>query len=205
MVTEKQAWLSAASDNEPLSADELSLLLNSPELQHKLERYQLASAVLRQEAHSVLPADFSERLQLQLADEPVYHLAPAAAKPSASWLQRLGQAANATWFKPAANGAIAASVALLAVLGVQQYQQPFGQELLSPSPVLQTRPVAGFATPVSLSQTTVSTRFEEQEQQAMLEQQQRLQAMLQAHRQQLRVMSQTAEVKPDVDPEANEQ
>lgn len=205
MVTEKQAWLSAASDNQPLTPDELSLLLNNPELQQKLERYQLASAVLRREAHSVLPDDFSERVQLQLADEPVYQLRPIPAKPAASWLQRLGQAANAAWVKPLANGAIAASVALLAVLGVQQYQQPFGQELLSPSPVLQTRPVAGFATPVSLSQTTVSSRFEEQEQQAMLEQQQRLQAMLQAHRQQLRVMSQTAETKPDVNPDINEQ
>ena len=61
---------------------------------------------------------------------------------------------------------------------------------LNPQPLLQTQPIAGFATPVSLSQTTVSDRFAEKEQQAMLEQQKRLQALLNAHRQQVRVMEQ---------------
>ena len=91
---------------------------------------------------------------------------------------------------PVAQGAVAAGVALFAVLGVQQYQQPLEQELMLPSPVLQTNPIGGFATPVSLSSTTVDSRFAEQEQQAMQEQQRRLQALLQAHRQQLRIMDQ---------------
>ena len=89
---------------------------------------------------------------------------------------------------------MAAGVALIAVLGVQQYQQP-GEVMLTPQPMLQTQPIAGFATPVSLSQTTVSDRFAEQEQQAMLEQQKRLQALLNAHRQQVRVMEQAQQAK----------
>jgi len=186
MLSEKQEWLSQAADNQQVTSEQLSALLQQPELQQTLQRYQLASAVLRNEADSVLPADFSDNFASLLAQEPTYQL-----QTNAGILQKIKlgmrQAANAEWFKPAAHGALAASVALVAVFGVQQYQQPLEQEFAMPSPVLQTRPVAGFATPVSLSQTSVDSRFEAQEQQAMQEQQRRLQALLQAHRQQVRV------------------
>lgn len=189
MSSEKQEWLSQAADNQPLTSEQLDALLQQTEQQKTLERYQLIGTVLRQDSHSVLPADFSARFAEKLAAEPVYHL-----QPSTSLMTRLQRnwrkAANASWLKPASQGAIAASVALFAVLGVQQFQQPLEQELSLPAPVLQTRPIAGFATPVSLSQTSVESRFVEQEQQAMLEQQRRLQTLLQAHRQQVRLMDQ---------------
>ncbi|SNY53112.1 anti sigma-E protein, RseA [Arsukibacterium tuosuense] len=189
MSSEKQDWLSAATDNRQISDAELDLLLQQPELQQKLERYQLAAAVFRQEKSVPLPADFSTDIAALLQDEPAYRLTQ-----SRNLLQKIGSgiryAANGSWLKPAAQGAVAAGVALFAVLGVQQYQQPNGQDLMLPSPVLQTNPIGGFATPVSLSSTTADTRFAEQEQQAMQEQQRRLQALLQAHRQQVRVMEQ---------------
>ncbi|GHG65205.1 anti-sigma-E factor RseA [Alishewanella longhuensis] len=186
MLSDKHEWLSQAADNQQVTPEQLSALLQQPELQQTLQRYQLVGAVLRNESDSVLPADFSDGLANLLADEPIYQL-----QNQAGLMQRIKgsirQAANAEWFKPAAHGAIAASVALVAVFGVQQYQQPLEQELAMPAPILQTRPVAGFAIPVSLSQTSVDSRFEAQEQQAMQEQQRRLQALLQAHRQQVRV------------------
>lgn len=189
MSSEKQDWLSAATDNRQISDAELDLLLQQSELQQKLERYQLAAAVFRQEKSVPLPADFSTDIAALLQDEPAYQLTQ-----SRNLLQKIGSgiryAANGNWLKPAAQGAVAAGVALFAVLGVQQYQQPNGQDLMLPSPVLQTNPIGGFATPVSLSSTTADTRFAEQEQQAMQEQQRRLQALLQAHRQQVRVMEQ---------------
>lgn len=189
MSSEKQDWLSAASDNRQISKAELNLLLQQPELQQKLERYQLAAAVFRQEKSVPLPKDFSADIAALLQDEPTYQLSQ-----SRNLLHKVGSgiryAANGSWLKPAAQGAVAAGVALFAVLGVQQYQQPMGQELMLPSPVLQTNPIGGFATPVSLSSTTADTRFAEQEQQAMQEQQRRLQALLQAHRQQVRLMEQ---------------
>ncbi|MDX1676363.1 sigma-E factor negative regulatory protein [Arsukibacterium sp.] len=188
MSSEKQEWLSAASDNRQISDTELDLLLQQPELQQKLERYQLAAAVFRREQVVSLPAEFSKDIAALLEDEPTYHLVQ-----SRGVLQKISSgirhAANGSWLKPAAQGAVAAGVALFAVLGVQQYQQP-GQELMLPSPVLQTNPIGGFATPVSLSSSTADSRFAEQEQQAMQEQQRRLQALLQAHRQQVRVMEQ---------------
>ena len=188
MSSENQEWLSAASDNQPLNAAQLDRLLTDSTLQQQLERYQLMGAVLRRE-QSPLTADFAADFAARLEDEQQFHL-----QSHRSLLRRLRQrfseAANSRWLQPVAQGAVAAGVALLAVVGMQQYQQP-AHESVSPLPVLQTAPIAGFATPVSLSQTTVEDRFAEQERQAMLEQQKRLQALLNAHRQQVRVMEQS--------------
>ncbi len=196
MLSEKYEWLSQAADNQQVTPEQLSVLLQQSELQSKLERYQLAGAVLRNEEVSFLPTDFSDNFATVLADEPVYQL-----QQQAGILQKiktsLREAANAEWFKPAAHGAIAASVALVAVLGVQHYQQPFEQELAMPAPIFQTRAVDGFAIPVSLSQTSVESRFEAQEQQAILEQQRRLQVLLQAHRQQVRVSEAQSATPPE--------
>ena len=206
MSSEHQDWLSAASDNNALTKAQLDRLLSDAELQNTLARYNLIGATLRRETHSPLQANFSDDVMLQLADEPVYNL-----QSNRSMLQRIKSAvavaANGTWLQPVAQGAIAAGVALMAVFGVQQYQQS-PEAALSPQPLLQTQPIAGFATPVSLSQTTVSDRFAEQEQQAMLEQQKRLQTLLNTHRQQVRVMEQAQQAShntPDTGTGQNEQ
>ncbi|MBU2113963.1 MAG: anti-anti-sigma factor [Gammaproteobacteria bacterium] len=196
MSSEHQQWLSAASDNQPLTKAQLAQLLADNELQQQLDRYQLVGAVLRREK-SPLNADFATDFASLLADEPEYHL-----NTSHNLAQRVRQfvlqAANGSWLQPVAQGAVAAGVAVLAVIGIQQYQQP-QTDLASPLPLLHTSPIAGFATPVSLSQTTVENRFAEQERQAMLEQQQRLQALLNAHRQQVRVMEQSRQANQTTD------
>jgi len=196
MSSEHQDWLSAASDNQQLTAQQLDSLLQDTELQHKLERYHTIGAVLRREPQSALSVNFADDFAAKLADEPQYHL-----QSNRGLVRRirsgLSYAANGRWLQPVAQGAVAAGVALMAVFGMQQYQQSPQQDNLSPLPLLQTQPVAGFATPVSLSQTTVEDRFAEQEQQAMLEQQKRLQALLNAHRQQVRVMEQAQQASHD--------
>ncbi|MGP9800305.1 sigma-E factor negative regulatory protein [Rheinheimera sp. NSM] len=196
MSSEHQDWLSAASDNQQLSAQQLDSLLQDTELQNKLERYHTIGAVLRREPQSALSVNFADDFADKLADEPQYRL-----QSNRGLVRRiksgLSYAANGRWLQPVAQGAVAAGVALMAVFGMQQYQQSPQQESLSPLPLLQTQPVAGFATPVSLSQTTVEDRFAEQEQQAMLEQQKRLQALLNAHRQQVRVMEQAQQASHD--------
>jgi len=188
MSSENQDWLSAASDNKSLSNTQLDSLLSDAELQHTLQRYHLIGAVMRREAKSPIQDNFADNFATMLDAEPVYKL-----QSNRGLLQRVKasvtQAANGRWLQPVAQGAVAAGVALMAVVGMQQYQQS-SEDMLAPQPLLQTLPIAGFATPVSLSQTTVTDRFAEQEQQAMLEQQKRLQALLNAHRQQVRVMEQ---------------
>ncbi len=190
-VQSSQEWVSAAADGEAISEQQLHQLCDNASLQQHYERYHLIGAALRNELAPKLPADFSASFAARLQQEPVHQLVVHR-----SFFHRIQQgmrqAANSEWLKPTAQTAIAASVALMAVLGVQYVQQPYEQELMSPLPVLHTQPVSGFATPVSLSQTTVDDRLEQHAHQAMLEQQRRLQDLLNAHHQQVRVLEQSA-------------
>lgn len=199
MSSEKQDWLSAASDNQGISAQQLDSLLQDPDLQQQWLRYQMIGSVIRQELPEQIDTDFTRRFELLLEQEETHQLQPDAAlalqpvmvMPASGW-SRFKASANKPWVKTVMQGAIAASVALIAVIGVQQNQQAPDDALTSPLPVLQTRPIGGVATPVSLSQSTVDSRFAAQEQQLKLEQQRRLQELMQARQQQIRLMEQTA-------------
>lgn len=188
MSPENQDWISAAADNRTISQSQLDKLLQHTELQQQLQRYQLAGSILRQEK-SCLSAQFDAEFARLLEQEQPYQL-----QTDKQFTQQVAsffrQAANSSWSKSFAQGAAAASVAILAVLGVQHYQGPADQELLSPLPVLQTnKPNSGYA-PVSLSQVTADSRFEQQEQAVLETQKIRLLEMLHAHHQQIRVMEQ---------------
>ncbi|MDR7121574.1 RseA family anti-sigma factor [Rheinheimera soli] len=201
MSSEKSDWISAASDNQAISPEQLDRLLQDAEVQQRFARYHLIGAAIRNELPAQLDMQFADNFASLLDQEPAYQLESSPVvhqnAPVSFW-KKLGEAANTGWFKTGFQGTVAASVALVAVLGVQQFQGS-GQDadLNSPLPVLQTQPVAGFATPVSLSQTSVSSRFEQEQRQAMLEQQQRLQQLLQAHRQQIRVMDTAQQKTPE--------
>lgn len=198
MSSEKQDWLSAASDNQGISAQQLDSLLQDPDLQQQWLRYQMIGNVIRNELPAQVDLDFADNFALLLAEEETHQLQaePAlqlAAVTTTSRWGKIKSAANQSWMKTMLQGAIAASVAIVAVIGVQQSQQSADDVLTSPLPVLQTRPIGGVATPVSLSQSSVDSRFAAQQQQLQLEQQRRLQELMQARQQQIRLLEQTAQ------------
>ena len=198
MSSEKQDWLSAASDNQGISAQQLDSLLQDPDLQQQWLRYQMIGNVMRNELPAQVDLDFADNFELLLADEETHQLQAqpvlqvAAVTATSRW-GKVKSAANTPWIKTLLQGAIAASVAIVAVVGVQQNQQSSDDALTSPLPVLQTRPIGGVATPVSLSQSSVDSRFAAQQQQQQLEQQRRLQELMQARQQQIRLLEQTAQ------------
>ena len=198
MSSEKQDWLSAASDNQGISAQQLDSLLQDPALQQQWLRYQMIGNVMRNEVPAQVDLDFADNFALLLAEEETHQLQaePAlqlAAVTTTSRWGKIKSAANQSLMKTMLQGAIAASVAIVAVVGVQQSQQSADDVLTSPLPVLQTRPIGGVATPVSLSQSSVDSRFAAQQQQLQLEQQRRLQELMQARQQQIRLLEQTAQ------------
>ncbi len=196
MSSEHQEWLSAASDNYSVSAEQLDSLLSDPQLQASWLRYQLAGSVIRQELAPQLDNEFADRFSAMLDLEDSHQLAvetaPVLQTVAATPIQPAQPAANQGWWKMLMQGAIAASVAIIAVIGVQQNQQTPDDALTAPLPVLQTSPIGGVAAPVSLSQTSVESRFTPQQQQQQLEQQRRLQELMQARQQQIRLMEQAA-------------
>jgi len=211
MSSEHQEWLSAASDNQSVSAEQLDSLLSDPQLQASWLRYQLAGSVIRQELAPQLDVDFADRFAAVLEQEDSHQLiaetVPALQQVTASAVSGNQPAANQGWWKMLMQGAIAAGVAIVAVVGVQQTQQKPDDALTAPLPVLQTSPIGGVAAPVSLSQTSVESRFTPQQQQQQLEQQRRLQELMQARQQQIRLMEQAAaqQVKKDTTDEGKGQ
>ncbi len=196
MSSEQQDWLSAASDNQAITAQQLDQLIADPELQAQWLRYQLAGSAVRDELPTTLDFNFADDFAKLLDNEQPHSLSPqavpelATAAVTSSAGNIFKQSANSGWFKTMLQGAIAAGVAVIAVIGVQHHQPNADDALIAPLPVLQTGPVGNVVAPVSLSQTTVKTQYDPKQQQLMVEQQRRLQELMQARQQQIRLMEQ---------------
>jgi sigma-E factor negative regulatory protein RseA len=113
--------LSACLDGE-LPEGELDLLLkqvsSDPQLRESLGRYALIGEALRGQGAVAAPADFSKRITAAIDAEP----------PLSSLTERSlpARRKSAHWQRPAAGFAIAAGVAALAILALQQPTEPTG-------------------------------------------------------------------------------
>ncbi|PJG59659.1 sigma-E factor negative regulatory protein [Aeromonas cavernicola] len=192
--------LSALIDGElsDMLADELAQDAN---LQETWGRYHLIGDVMRGEVPSHLPLDFSDSIMARLADEPALLAPSAMSKPAlpASDAQQheianpapQGRHNVVPLFRRVAQQlgqyAIAASVAAAVIFGVQFYQ---GQDGLPANPVLNTIPVGGSATPVSVHYPQDRSRAGQQEltEQQMQEQRERVNAFLRDHQLQQRLL-----------------
>lgn len=196
MSSEQKEWLSQASDNLSISAEQLDQLLSDPDAQATWLRYQAAGAAIRNELPAQASNQIADDFAAWLEQEPAHQLQaePVVAAPlSQVKVQQVAApaAANQSWWKYLMQGAIAAGVALVAVVGVQT-QLKSDDAANNPLPVLQTSPIGGVAAPVSLSQTSVENRVTPEQQQLQMEQQRRLQELMQAREQQIRLMEQAA-------------
>jgi sigma-E factor negative regulatory protein RseA len=138
--------------------------------------YHLIGDVLRDELPSKISLDFSTQIAQAIADEPT------VLAPKKSTLFNAVKAKVVQFSKPLGQVAIAASAAGLMIIGVQQNIAQ--NEIVMPSQVFQTTPLAGFAAPVSFN--TESTNRLSQKQ-MYIEQQRRFQALLSDHYQQVKL------------------
>ena len=174
-------------DNQDLSAllDGEQLLTNeeiATQDTTTLGRYALIGDVMRAESEDAFVLDISDSVAKALESEPVY--------ADFSQKQDTQVAATGTdnviafnWRKPVAQLAIAASVAMFAIVGVQTLPQ--GED--SPAneiPILQSTPLTGVASPVSYSSEPA---LENAEQGLRELQQQRIGALVLEHQRQARV------------------
>ena len=74
MLSEKSDWLSAASDNEAISPEQLDRLLQDAELQQSFARYHLIGAAIRNELPAQLDMQFADNFASLLDQEPTYQL-----------------------------------------------------------------------------------------------------------------------------------
>ncbi|WP_417688793.1 sigma-E factor negative regulatory protein [Pseudidiomarina sp.] len=143
MTDRSYEQLSALLDDAVLDAREreqhLDSLLSDTEAQDAWGRYALIGRIMKNDAAAATPIDISASVAAQIAQEP---------QPSNVVQGRFGKGRELVqrWLRPAGSVAIAASVALVAVLTVQQTQPVMPEESVEPAFV--TNPLGG-RSPVS--------------------------------------------------------
>ena len=167
MTDKHYEHLSALVDGEDVDDSVLASVLADDAQKATLHRYQLASSIIRNEAQPGVAIDISAAVAARVAQEPVHKVTVTAnfgskVEPKAGWSK---SAANDSWWRPAVSVAVAASVALVAVIGVQNYQldptETGTQASPTASPVFETSPLSGMASPVSFNAVQEAPMLEE--------------------------------------------
>lgn len=186
MSESKFETISSMVDNyrvpEQNSEQAIDDILKDEHLSNTWQSYHLIGDVMRNEIPQTLQLDLSAQIASAIADEPTV-LAPSA---SNSKVTSGLKAKVIQLMKPVGQLAIAASAAGLMIIGVQQNTADTN-EIITPSQIVQTKPLGGFANPVSFNyqQNTKSQQQAALEQR--IEQQRRFQALLSDHQQQIKL------------------
>jgi len=163
-------------------------MLKDEHLSSTWQSYHLIGDVIRDEIPNTLQLDLSAQIASAIAEEPTV-LAPVTTNDN---LDNSLKAKVIQLFKPVGQLAIAASAAGLMIIGVQQNTADTN-EIITPSQIVQTKPLGGFANPVSFNyqQNTTYQQSTKSQQQAVItqriEQQRRFQALLSDHQQQIKL------------------
>lgn len=174
-MTQQQENLSALVDGETIDSHLLDRLVKDTNLAQTWQRYHLYRHAMRKEMPEQADFDISSRIADALKDEP------AIVAPKRRWRDLPVVAGVIPLARQGGQLAIAASVAVAMVLGVQQFNQTNNVEPFNSAPtVLPTDPLGGLS-PVSLEQSRPVARTD------VLEQRRRINAYLADHRQQLRL------------------
>ncbi|UTV28178.1 RseA family anti-sigma factor [Photobacterium atrarenae] len=197
--------ISALLDGEELDQSIINALAADDDCRESWQHYSLIGDVMRGEAPQNPDWDITARVAMALEDEPA-HQGPVETEPAPvvdlatvreqAQAQPSPQQAKRTlpaWLTQLGQVAVAASVSLAVIVGVQQYNG--GEETLMVSseesqvPVLQTIPFAGVAEPVSLTRDSVrsSNHHAAPSEAQVMEQRRRINAMLQDYELQLRL------------------
>jgi sigma-E factor negative regulatory protein RseA len=189
MIKSGQEWVSAAVDGE-VDAQTLAELSADNNSHDKWQSYHLIGDAIRGELPAELNLDLSASIMAAIELEPAHKQITTSAASNdlavqGQDAQKAVQAVNAQksnnvvpLFKQLGQYAIAASVALVAVIGVQNYNQE--QDAQAPMSVLTTRPLVGTVSPVSL-QTGAMPNSQGASNEQLIEQRHRVNAYIQDH------------------------
>ena len=176
--------LSAYMDGEQVNPTFTEQLCQDAELQESWEDFHTIRSIMRQESNVVLGADFTAKMESLIATEEIQVSTAMTSQPlpqeveNMPFMQKLK-----AWFMPITQVAVAASVCLVAVLGVQSFNAKSTVQSAVDAPVLQTLPFNNGVQEVSYNAPSKDVMTAEQ-----LEQKnKRIGAMLQSYELQRRV------------------
>ncbi|CAG9000484.1 MAG: Anti-sigma-E factor RseA [Candidatus Celerinatantimonas neptuna] len=179
MVKDEQ--ISALMDSELQDEKVLESFIADDMTHNRWQRYHLIGDVMRGDAPQMLNLDLSAGIAQALENEPAHEMS------GDNDISRMRKANRPVpqWLKPLGQYAIAASVAVIAILGVQHYQGVGSSGKDQPLPVFNTVPIGGTISPVSLQANFIHPKQQLTEQQ-WLEQRREIAAYLQDHQLQQR-------------------
>ena len=176
--------LSAYMDGEQVNPTFTEQLCQDAELQESWEDFHAIRSIMRKESSVVLGADFTAKMESLIATDEIQVSNAMTSQPlpqeveNAPFMQKLK-----AWFMPITQLAVAASVCLVAVLGVQSFNAKSTVQSAVDAPVLQTLPFNNGVQEVSYNAPSKDVMTAEQ-----LEQKnKRIGAMLQSYELQRRV------------------
>ena len=148
-----QEWVSAAVDGET-DAQTMAELSADTHSHDKWHNYHMIGDAMRGELPQTIVLDLSASIAAAIELEPAivapkHHVSKVTAPVTPQIAANSEQSRVIPLFKQFGQYAIAATVAMFAIVGVQNYNQT-ADDAASPSPVLITRPLIGSASPVSL-------------------------------------------------------
>ena len=176
--------LSAYIDGEQVNHELTEKLCQNAELQESWANFHTIRSVMRQETNIFLGADFTAKMESLIAAEEIQMAEVPESQPlpqeveNSPFMQKLK-----AWFMPMTQVAVAAGVCLVAVLGVQSFNEKSTVQNAVDTPVLQTLPFNNGVQEVSYNAPSKDVITAEQ-----LEQKnKRIGAMLQSYELQRRV------------------
>ncbi|GIU51722.1 MULTISPECIES: sigma-E factor negative regulatory protein [Shewanella] len=193
MLKSGQEWVSSAVDGE-VDAKTLAEL-SADEGSHKQwQNYHMIGDAMRGELPQTIDLDLTANIAAAIELEPAI-MAPQTETVSTHDTATAAANTDTTqtkkdnvvpFFKQFGQYAIAATVAMVAIVGVQNYGQE--QDAESPLPVLNTRPLVGTASPVSLQTGAVQNQSNVNNDN-VVEQRRRINSYIQDHMLQQRLNS----------------
>lgn len=177
-----QEWVSAAVDGET-DLQTMAELAADTHSHNKWRNYHVIGDAMRGELPQTMALDLSASIAAAIELEPAI-VSPQVSAPEVTAAPQqvavnAGQSRVVPLFKQFGQYAIAATVAMFAIVGVQNFNQT-ADDAASPSPVLVTRPLMGSASPVSL-QTGPVQQNQSYTNDQMNEQRRRINTYIQDH------------------------
>lgn len=185
LTEQDKAEISAFLDAEEGMSD----LMAQSEAGKTLERYSLIGDAMRADDKEFIHLDIASKVASQLEHEPIFADFNKSELKSEIVKEDIvpDNVVAFNWKKPFSQVAIAASVAMFAIVGVQTIPTDDAQVMTESLPMLQTVPFGGMVTPVSYS--TEQPALENAASGLRKLQQQRIGALVLEHQRQTRIAS----------------
>lgn len=186
-MSQQQEKLSAFMDGEEGDSNVVSAIQSTDALRQSWQRYHVVRTLVRKEGADFIHIDISQQIAAALNDEPSI-LVPHKRRQFVFGVSQLKRLA-----RHSGQYAVAASVAVAVILGVQLTNEPVQREAFSTA---RTVGPAGGLAPVSLEQTRTLPR---EDMAVLLERKRKINALIADHEQQVRLKHAHATTSQDVE------